>query len=348
MRKNKAAYMTQLDKIEIRDVPVPTPGPDEVLVKLEYVGICGSDVHYFHDGRCGDYVVEGEFILGHECAGVVEELGSNVKTLKIGDKVALEPGVTCGICDFCKQGKYNLCPDVRFLATPPVPGCFEKYIAFPENMCFVLPENMSTKEGALVEPLSVGLHAVNQSGASLGDHVVIFGAGCIGLMTMMACIAHGITDITVVDVIDTRLEYAKRLGASRTINGAKTDAVKEILAFTGGSGAEKVFECSGSPACISQTPYAVSSGGTITLVGISAQSEVSFNFAQIMSKEAEIKSVFRYRNIYPQAIAAISSGRMNVADIVTHEFDLESIEHALLENVRNKIEVVKAVIRIDD
>jgi L-iditol 2-dehydrogenase len=345
--KNKAAYMTQLDKIEIRDIPVPSPKPEEVLVKLEYVGICGSDVHYFHDGRCGDYVVDGEFLLGHECAGVVADIGTNVKRLKIGDKVALEPGITCGMCDFCKSGKYNLCPDVQFLATPPVPGCFAKYITFPENMCFVLPDNMTTKEGALVEPLSVGLHAVNQACASLGDRVVIFGAGCIGLMTMMACQAHGISDISVVDVIDTRLEHAEKLGAARTVNGAKTDAVKEILAISGGTGAEKVFECSGAPVCISQTPYVVGRGGTITLVGMAAQPEVSFNFAQIMSKEAEIKSVFRYRNIYPQAIAAISSGRLNVADIVTHEFGFDDIEHALLENVHNKNEVVKAVIRID-
>ena len=168
--KNRAAYMTDLDKMEIRDIEMPKAGAKEVLVELEYVGICGSDVHYFHDGRCGDYKVEGDFMLGHECAGTVVELGEGVENLKVGDKVALEPGITCGQCEFCKTGRYNLCPDVQFLATPPVQGCYENYIAFPENMCFKLPENISTKEGALVEPLSVGMHAANQGDVKLcGD-----------------------------------------------------------------------------------------------------------------------------------------------------------------------------------
>lgn len=348
MKVNKAAYMVGLDKMEIRDVPVPAPADGEVLVKLEYVGICGSDVHYFHDGRCGDYVVDGDFILGHECAGTIVELGANVTSLKVGDRVALEPGITCGQCEFCKSGKYNLCPDVQFLATPPVQGCYENYIAFPENMCFKLPDNMSTKAGALVEPLSVGLHAAAQGSVSLGDSVVIFGAGCIGLVTLLSCMARGATDITVVDVIDKRLDYAKKLGATRVINSKNCDAVKEIMNITGGRGASKVFECSGAPACIEMTPFAVENGGTIVLVGLAAVPEINYNFAQIMAKEAEIKSVFRYRNIYKLAIDAISGGRIDVEQIVTHEFDFADIEKAFLENIHNKNEVVKAVIRITD
>ncbi|MDD3169972.1 MAG: alcohol dehydrogenase catalytic domain-containing protein, partial [Eubacteriales bacterium] len=191
--KNRAVYMTELNKMEIREIAVPEIEENEVLVKLEYVGICGSDVHYFHDGRCGDFVVDGEFMLGHECAGVVERVGGGVTKLAVGDKVALEPGITCGQCEFCKSGKYNLCPDVQFLATPPVQGCYENYIAFPENLCFKLPENISTKEGALIEPLSVGIHAASQGQVGLGDHVVILGAGCIGLVTLLACKAYGAT-----------------------------------------------------------------------------------------------------------------------------------------------------------
>ncbi len=315
---------------------------------MSFVGICGSDVHYFHDGRCADYIVDGEFILGHECAGVVYELGEGVKSLKVGDRVALEPGITCGECEFCKSGKYNLCPDVVFLATPPVQGCFMNYIAFPENMCFKLPDNVSTMEGALVEPLSVGIHATNQANVGLDDNVVIFGSGCIGLVTLLACSARGASDITVVDVVEKRLEYAKKLGATRVINAAEVDAVKEIMALTDGVGASQVFECSGAPTCIQQTPFVVKAGGTITLVGMSSQPEIPFNFAQIMAKEPQIKSVFRYRNIYPSAINAISSGKINVSGIVTHEFTLDEIEEAFLENVHNKKEVVKAVIKIND
>ena len=344
--KNRAAYMTELNKMEIREIPVPKPGESDVLVKLEYVGICGSDVHYFHDGRCGDFVVDGEFMLGHECAGTIVEVGAGVKDLAVGDRVALEPGITCGQCEFCKTGRYNLCPDVRFLATPPVQGCYENYIAFPENMCFKLPENISTKEGALVEPLCVGLHAAAQGQVSLGDQVVILGSGCIGLVTLLACKARGATDITVVDLVPKRLEYAKKLGATRVINGREKDVIAEIEALTGGAGIDKVFETAGSPVTIAQTPYLVKNGGTIVLVGLSAQPEITFDFGKIMAKEARIESVFRYRNLYPRAISAIADGLIDVSGIVTHEFDFDDIQHAFECAINQKDEVVKAVIKI--
>ena len=285
-------------------------------------------------------------MLGHECAGTVIALGEGVEHLKVGDKVALEPGITCGQCEFCKTGRYNLCPDVQFLATPPVQGCYENYIAFPENMCFKLPDNISTKEGALVEPLSVGMHAANQGDVKLGDSVVILGAGCIGLVTLLACKAHGATDITVVDVIPKRLDYALKLGATRVINGREADAVGEGDKLTDGAGVDKVFETAGSPITIQQTPYMVKNGGTIVLVGISAQEKIEYNFAKIMAKEARIESVFRYRNIYPQAIAAIADGIIDVSGIVTHEFDFEDIQEAFDCAINNKDDVVKAVIKI--
>lgn len=232
------------------------------------------------------------------------------------------------------------------LATPPVQGCYENYIAFPENMCFKLPDNISTKEGALVEPLSVGMHAANQGNVQLGDSVVILGAGCIGLVTLLACKAHGATDITVVDVIPKRLDYAMKLGATRVINGKEVDAIEEVKKITNGAGVDKVMETAGSPFTIKETPFMVKRGGTIVLVGISAQETVEFNFAQIMDKEPEIKSVFRYRNIYPQAIAAISDGLIDVSGIVTHEFDFDNIQEAFDCAINNKDDVVKAVIKI--
>ena len=233
--KNEAFFMTGLEQMEKRDVPMPAPKEKQVVVKLEYVGICGSDVHYYENGRIGDFIVDGDFILGHECAGTVVELGEGVKDLKVGDRVALEPGITCGQCEFCKSGRYNLCPDVEFLATPPYHGCLENYIAFPENMCFKLPDNITTKEGALVEPLSVGMHAAKQGKVTLGSSVVILGAGCIGLCTLLACKAFGATDITVVDVIPKRLDYAMKLGATRVINGKDVNTVDEIDKITAGN-----------------------------------------------------------------------------------------------------------------
>ncbi len=345
--KNKAAYMTGLNKMEIRDIEMPKLRDKDVLVKLEYVGICGSDVHYLEHGKIGDFIVDGDFILGHECAGTVVELGSGVQNLKVGDKVALEPGVTCGQCEFCKTGRYNLCPDVEFLATPPYHGSMMKYIAFPENMCFKLPDNITTKEGALVEPLAVGMHAALQGGVKLGDSVVILGAGTIGLVTLLACKAYGATDITVVDVIPKRLEYAKKLGATTVINAAEADALVEVDKMTNKKGVDIVIETAGSARTISQTPYMVKNGGTIVLVGLAPQDIIEFNFAKIMAKEAQIKSVFRYRNIYPTAIKAIAQGIINITGIVTHEFDFEDSAKAFDYVINNKQDVVKAVIKVD-
>ncbi|MGI5897043.1 MAG: NAD(P)-dependent alcohol dehydrogenase [Oscillospiraceae bacterium] len=345
--KNKAFFMTGLEKMEAREVAMPSPKEKQVIVKLEYVGICGSDVHYLENGRIGDFVVDGDFILGHECAGTVVELGEGVENLKVGDRVALEPGITCGQCEFCKTGRYNLCPDVEFLATPPYHGCLENYIAFPENMCFKLPENVSSKEGALVEPLSVGMHAAKQGKVTLGSSVVILGAGCIGLCTLLACKAFGATDITVVDVIPKRLEFAMKLGATRVINGKDVNTVEEYDKLTNGAGADVVLETAGSVITIGQAPYLVKRGGTIVLVGMAPQDIIEFNFAKIMAKEAEIQTVFRYRNIYPMAIKAISKGIIDVSGIVTHEFNFDETPKAFDCALHNKNDVVKAVIKID-
>lgn len=344
--KNQAAYMTGLNKMEFREIPVPDIKAGEVMVKLEYVGICGSDVHYFHDGRCGEFVVRGDFILGHEAGGVVEEVGEGVATLAKGDKVALEPGIPCGTCEWCKGGKYNLCPDVRFLATPPVQGCYETYIAFPAEMCFKLPGTMTTRQGALVEPFSVGLHAAFQGRVRMGDQVIILGAGCIGLMTLLACKANGASDVTVVDVVPKRLSYAKKLGATRVFNAAECDVVTEVEALTQGVGIEKVFETAGSSVTIAQTAHMVKSGGTIILVGLSAQPELTYNFGKIMAKEARIESVFRYRNLYPRAISAIAEGLVDVDGVVTHEFPFEDIQKAFDAAVNDKENVVKAIIKM--
>ena len=344
----KGAFMRGLDHMIIKEIPTPSAGAGKVVVSLEYVGICGSDVHYFHSGRIGDYIVDldSDYMLGHECAGTVVEVGEGVTSLQIGDKVAIEPGHTCGKCEFCKAGLYNLCPDVIFLATPPVQGCNMEYIEYPADWCFKLPDNMTTKEGALIEPLSVGFHAANQADVQVGDTVVILGSGCIGLVTLLSSKAHGAGKIIVADLVDARLQKALELGADYVINSKEVDALAEISRLTDGKGADKVFETAGSPVTIAQTAFAVKRGGTICLVGLSSQSEITYNFSQIMDKEAKIVSVFRYRNIYPKAIAAVAKGAIDVKRIVTHEFDLDHIQEAYDEAVNNKTDLVKAVIKI--
>jgi L-iditol 2-dehydrogenase len=344
--KNRAVFMTGLNRMEIREIPMPAPKEKEILLKIEYVGICGSDVHYLEQGRIGDFVVDGDFILGHECAGTVVQTGRGVTSLNAGDRVALEPGCTCGKCEFCKSGKYNLCPDVRFLATPPYNGCLMDYITFPEDMAFRLPDKISTKEGALIEPLSVGMHAAKQGSVTLGSSVTILGAGCIGLVTLLSCRAFGATDLFVVDVLPKRLEYAKKLGATHVINALEENPVQAIQDRTGGAGTDIVIETAGSAKTISQTPYIVKRGGRIVLVGMAAQDVIEYDFSKIMAKEASIQSVFRYRNIYPQAIKAIEKGIIDVSGIVTHEFDFEETPRAFDFVIHNKQDVVKAVIKV--
>lgn len=344
----KGAFMRGLDNMIIKEIPKPTAGEGNVVVALEYIGICGSDVHYYHSGRVGAYEVDltQDYMLGHEAAGRVVEVGKGVTSLKIGDAVCLEPGVTDGTCEFCKSGKYNLCSDVRFLATPPVPGCNEEYIEFPADYCFKLPDNVTTKEGALIEPLSVGFHAANQGEVAVGETVCILGAGTIGITTLLSCKAHGAGKIIVCDLIPAKLELAKRMGADVIINSSEADVFKTVMAATEGQGAEKVFETAGSEATIALTPFLVKRGGQIILVGISTKSEITFNFAQIMDKEATIKSVFRYRNIFPKAIAAVAKGAIDVKPMITHEFDFDHVQEAYQEALNNKTDALKVMMKV--
>ena len=344
--ENKAVFMHGTNEMVWKDVPMPVVKEKEVLVKVDSVGICGSDVHYYQHGRIGDFVVEGDFILGHECAGEVVQVGSSVKNLVVGDRVALEPGKTCGKCEFCKDGRYNLCPDVEFFATPPYHGVFTNYVTHPEDMCFKLPENVSNVEGALVEPLAVGLHATSIGEVKLGDTVVIFGTGCIGLVTLLASKARGASNVIVVDVLSNRLKTATRLGATHVINAREVNVVKTIEALTDGKGAQVVIDTAGAEITVKQTVDVVKRGGTIVLVGMTPKDEVSFNFMKLMGKEGQVKTIFRYRNLYPVAINAIASGAINVKDIVSHEFDFENTKEAFDFVVNNAKDVVKAVIKI--
>ena len=273
--KMKVAVMEGIGKMGFTERPIPTPKDDEVLVKLEYVGICGSDLHYYEHGRIGDYIVEPPFVLGHEPGGTVVEVGKNVKHLKAGDRVALEPGKTCGHCEFCKTGRYNLCPDVIFFATPPVDGVFQEYVAHEAGLCFKLPDNVDTMEGALIEPLAVGFHAAKQGGAAMGQTAVVTGSGCIGLVTMMALKALGVDQVYVVDIMQKRLDKAMELGATGVINGREKNTVEELMKLTGGRGVDLAIDTSGTEICVRQGMEALVKGGTQVLVGYSA-SAVSY------------------------------------------------------------------------
>jgi len=344
--KMKTAVMLGIGKMEFEERDIPVPKDDEVLVKLEYVGICGSDLHYYESGAIGDYVVKPPFVLGHEPGGTVVEVGRNVKHLKVGDRVALEPGKTCGHCEFCKTGRYNLCPDVIFFATPPVDGVFQEYVAHEADLCFKLPENVSTLEGALIEPLAVGFHAAIQGDAHLGQKAVVMGAGCIGLVSMMALKARGVSEVYVVDVMDKRLDKAMELGATGVINGAKENVEERISQITDGKGVDLVIETAGTEITTRQAVSIAKKGSNIVLVGYSKTGEMTLPMSLVLDKELTFKTVFRYRHIYPIAIEAVAAGKVNLKGIVTNIFDLDDVQNAMDQSVNNKADIVKAVIRI--
>ncbi len=348
--KNSEAILVTPKKFEIQECEVPTPKENEVLIKVEYVGMCGSDIHGFEFGPFIPPKDPNQKIgLGHEVAGEVVGIGSKVTKFKVGDKVLVEPGVPDDSCEYCRTGRYNICPDVDFMATQPnYRGALCEYMVHPEEWCYHVPEGMSTMEAALVEPAAVGMHAAILGGAKLGSHIVILGGGTIGLMVLQACRALGATDITVVDVMDNRLQMAKKFGAKNVINGKNEDTVKVIRSeeWFGDHGVDLVFECAGSAFTAQQAVQIVARGGKIMMVGTQSK-PVPIDFLKI-NREVTIQTSFRYCNNYPQTIEAIASGKFNVKDMVTDIYDYKDVQKAFTDAIdpEKKANMVKGVIRV--
>ena len=352
----KAAVMYGIRDVRIESRPKPKVGPHDVLVQIKRVGVCASDIHYFTHGRIGSFVVKNPLILGHESAGSVAEVGSDVTRFKPGDRVTIEPGYTCGQCYYCKTGRYNLCPDVVFLATPPVDGAFCEYIAWPEDFVFALPKGMSFEEGAMMEPLSVGLWAVKRSNAGPGSIIAIWGAGPIGLVTLQSAKVVGATTLIVVDIVQSRLEHAKRLGATHIINGSKEDSIEQIRnicsEITGlkpeNTGVDASFETAGT---IPTTRCAMSvarPGGVVLLIGLPPDPMVELDIVSVASKEVDIRGQFRYAHCYPTALALTAAGRVDVKSLVTHHFPLSQVAEALKFADESKAKAVKVVVDVTE
>ena len=346
--KNSKAILVHPGLMEIREANMPVLKDTDVMIRVKEVGVCGSDVHGF---QFGPFIPpkdpNQEIGLGHECAGVVVKVGAKVKRFKEGDRVCIEPGVPCGHCKYCRTGRYNLCPDVDFMATQPnYRGALTNYLVHPEEFTFHLPDNMDFVEGALLEPASVGMHAALLSGIRPGESAVILGGGCIGLMTLQGLVSCGVTDITVVDVMENRLELAKKLGAAHTVNGAKEDTVAVCRAFTDDMGADYVFETAGAVVTAKQAVQIVARGGKIMQVGTQSK-EVPVDFLKI-NREVTIQTSFRYRNCYPAVIAAISSGRFDVKSMVTASYDYKDVQQAFEDSVNKKAEIIKSVIHMPE
>lgn len=339
------AVMTEAKKMEWVQREVPMPAEGELLIKLEYVGVCGSDLHFYENGRLGNWVPDGPLVLGHEPGGIVEEVGPGVTGFQKGDRVAIEPGVPCGTCEMCKKGLYNLCPDMSFMAIPKErDGVFSEYCVHPANMCYRLPDNVDTMEGALIEPLAVGFHAAEVAGAKIGQSAVVLGCGCIGLVTIMVLKARGVNEIYAVDVIDKRLDKAKEVGATRVFQ-AKEENIEEFVKLLPGKGVDLVFETAGAEFTTRQSAKLIRNGGRVVLVGMCAEPEIVVDIGSLSAKEGDLKTIFRYRNLYPTAIKAVSEGIIPLKSIVSHVFDFKDVIEGVAYNVENKSDVIKAVIK---
>lgn len=324
----QAAVMTDVETLQFEARERPTPDDDEVLVRISDVGICGSDLHYYTEGKIGDFVVEDPIVLGHESAGEVVEVGDAVESPKVGDRVTIEPGVPCRRCEFCKRGEYHLCDGITFMATPPDDGAFVEYVAWPADFVYTLPESVSTAEGALCEPLSVGIHASRQAGIEPNDTVLVTGAGPIGMVAMEAAHAAGAGDIYMSDVVGAKLDRAEQRGAAGTIDVTEQNLADAVEAFTDGRGVDKVIEASGAATVYGHALDAVRRGGTITCVGI-GEEEIPFNFTRATNKEVKIHGSFRYSNTYSEAVDLLRRGVVDVAGIIDDEYAFEDLPMAL-------------------
>ena len=333
--------------MELMETPAPEISRDtDVLLRIETVGVCGSDVHYYATGRIGSQVVKYPFAVGHECSATVAAVGAGVGRLKPGDRVAVEPAMSCGRCDQCQGGRPHTCRNLRFLGCPgQAEGCLAEYLIMPEECCYPIPDSMTLDQAALAEPLSIGLYAVKLCGLGPGMRVGILGAGPIGLSVLLAARMCGVEGICVTDKIDARLKAARGAGACWAGNPDREDIVaairtREPLLL------DAVFECCGQQDAIDQAVELLKPGGKLMLVGIPTVDRVSFAIDRARRQELCLQNVRRQNHCVQPAIAAIASGAANVDFMLTHEFRFEETKAAfdLVHEYRDG--VVKALIRL--
>jgi len=334
--KNIGAVLHDIKDLRIDEVEMPKPGRGQVKINVQKVGICASDLHYYENGKIGDAEVKSPMIMGHESAGFVEEVGEGVEHLEKGDKVAIEPGVPCKNCELCINGKYNLCPRVKFAATPPVDGTMSKYTIHDGTFCHKLPDNMTLEEGAMLEPLSVAIQAVFQGNVRLGDRVLVSGTGPIGLLCMLVAKAAGATCVSITSHTQAKLDKAKKLGADYAVNITDMEpkeaaeasvAVFSDVAMGVDKRADVVLECSGSESGIRTGIYATKSGGNFVMVGL-GKSDLTVPLLDAEQREINIRGVFRYKGAYQIAIRLVSSGKINLQPLITHHYKLEDATKA--------------------
>lgn len=318
-------------ELRFEQVARPDPGPGEVLVGVRAAGICGSDLHYHAHGRCGNFVPTRPFILGHEFAGEVVALGDGVESLAVGTRVAVDPSRACGHCKQCRQGRYNLCPHMQYYGTasvvPPNDGCFAEFVTAPARNCWPLPEGFEYSWGALLEPMSVAMHAVSRAGSPGGKSVLITGGGPIGQMILFVAIAYGATRVVVSDLKPFAREFALEHGAAGAVDPTQPEMAAEAARLSDG-GFEIVFEATGVPAALDQAIRLTAPGATVVQVG-TLPDGIPFPANALLTRELQYLGSWRFANVFDRAIDLIGSGRLDPRPLVTHVFPFPRLSEAI-------------------
>ncbi|KAG7094045.1 hypothetical protein E1B28_007666 [Marasmius oreades] len=363
MSDNPSFVLQSVGNVSIEHRPIPDLSSDnDVIVEVKKTGICGSDVHYLVHGRIGDFVLKNPMVLGHESSGVISKAGSKVKHVKPGDRVAIEPGATCGSCTHCKSGRYNLCPDIVFAATPPYDGTLARYYRVHGSLVYPLPDHLSLEDGAMMEPLSVGVHSVSHLGSfRTNQSIAVFGCGPVGLLCMAVARALGASRIIAVDIVPSRLEFAKKYAGAETyqpippseneprIQYSRRNAenMKKVLGIEdrGSTAIDLVVDASGAEVSIQTALYLVKVGGTVVQVGM-GNPNVTIDLGMIMVKELVFKGSFRYGpGAYALAIALVSQGKIDLKPLVTHRYPFTDALVAFNTTRAGKSEDGKGVIK---
>lgn len=342
----KAARLHGPGDLRLEEIPSSEPQVGEVLIRVRAVGICGSDVHYYQDGGIGDRRVTEPHVLGHEFAGQVVGLGPGVGGPPVGTRVAVDPAIPCGRCEFCLEGNPNVCPQILFLSTPPTGGSLCEFVAHPASLVFPLPEGLDFADGAMLEPLGVAIHSVDLGKLRPGDTVAVLGSGPIGLLILQVARLGGARTVYATDLIPERLALAERLGASGVLQAEEADPVAWVDELTAGRGVDVVFEAAWAAETVAQAMVMARPGGRVVIAGIPSEDRLTFPASVARRKGLTIKLVRRMKHTYPRATALVQQGLVDVRSLITHRFPLAAAREAFELVAARADGVIKALVEL--
>lgn len=343
----KSAILTQPKTFALTDADMPSPKEGEVLVKVNRAGVCGSDLHFYLHGQIGSVSLQEPFRMGHEFGGVIADTNGIANAPAVGTRIAVDPAVPCGQCEYCKKGRSNICPHVKFTGFPPYKGAYAEYIPMPLECVFPIPDTIPDEQVPVVETLAVAVHAIELAPEVRGKTVAVIGAGSVGMLVLLLLLHHGANVVLVTEPVPERRETVKQLGCPNVCDPKDQDTIQSLLKQHCPFGPEMIFEAAGEPESFQQSFDLIAPGGRLHLIGIYAQGSLQVDFNYVRRQEAEI--VFVRRSLpknYPEAIKLLDTGAINIAPIVTHQYPLEQISDAFSLAAAREQGIVKAILTI--